>query len=505
MTTEAPGGSAVAWAAPLPAPPQAAPPQQQPEQPAAQPAHSQDAAAASTEPGAPPTLGAEAEEPAPRGAAPHALASLAKRRPGRPSAFVTADGNPACQCCGADLTQGGHKSFHQRYHVCNMHMMAETVERDGTQQRFCQQCGRFHELDAFDPGMRSCRQQLARHAERRRRARAAASAAHGSHGARGPSTSNGDSAAAAALGGPDLLAAVAGDLPDGYMPRATTKRQLSILEGGRGSPEAEAAPTARLPGSSGSSASAHSGMGALDALVAAAAEEELQEAAAKRQRTASPPAVHEPDLNWFMPQPSAASGMPAPAPAAPAAAPLAVGVMQSREAQASSVGLPPPGLLLSGLPLTPPAGLQAQQPDMQLLLRHLVAPPPPPAPAPLVLLASPPPAAVATAVALQQQQQQRQILQQQLAVLAAAGDPVAAATLQAAAVQQQAAAVQQQVAAAAQRAAQEAQLRRMLLVQEQRAAAVHEVQAACLFQAACDAILGSVLGSGRGPRPPPAP
>ena len=113
MTTEAPGGSAVAWAAPLPAPPQAAPPQQQPEQPAAQPAHSQDAAAASTEPGAPPTLGAEAEEPAPRGAAPHALASLAKRRPGRPSAFVTADGNPACQCCGADLTQGGHKSFHQ--------------------------------------------------------------------------------------------------------------------------------------------------------------------------------------------------------------------------------------------------------------------------------------------------------------------------------------------------------------------------------------------------------
>lgn len=113
MTTEAPGGSAVAWAAPLPAPPQAAPPQQQREQPAAQPAHSQDAAAASTEPGAPPTLGAEAEEPAPRGAAPHALASLAKRRPGRPSAFVTADGNPACQCCGADLTQGGHKSFHQ--------------------------------------------------------------------------------------------------------------------------------------------------------------------------------------------------------------------------------------------------------------------------------------------------------------------------------------------------------------------------------------------------------
>ncbi|PRW20830.1 Phosphatidylinositol 4-phosphate 5-kinase 2 isoform A [Chlorella sorokiniana] len=429
--------------------------------------------------------GADSEAPSPF-PPPLALAALAKRRPGRPSAFVTPDGNPACQCCGTDLTKGGHKSFHQRYHICEQHMMAQSVERKGTLQRFCQQCGRFHELEAFDPGMRSCRQQLARHAERRRRARAAASAAQASHGHRGPSASS-DSVALAALGGPDLLAAVAGGMPDAYMPRATTKRQLSRQDGERYSPDLEGAPTGRLPGSSGSSASAHSGMAALDALVAAAEEEQQNEAAAKRQRTGTPPAVVEPDPSWFLPQPSAT------ATALPSASAAMAAAMQPREAQASSLGLPPPSMLLAGLPLAPPAALAAQQADMQLLLRHLVAPPPPvvPVPAPLALLASPP-AAMATAVALQQQQQQQQVLQQQLAVLAAAGDPVAAAALQAAAVQRQAADAQQQAAAAAaQRLAQEAHLRRLLLEQERRAAAVHEVQAACLFQAACDAILGS--------------
>ncbi len=39
--------------------------------------------------------------------------------------------------------------------------------RDGIQQRFCQQCGRFHTLDQFDGTRRSCRAMLQRHNARR--------------------------------------------------------------------------------------------------------------------------------------------------------------------------------------------------------------------------------------------------------------------------------------------------------------------------------------------------
>ena len=43
--------------------------------------------------------------------------------------------------------------------------------------RACVQCGRFHELPEFEQGMRSCKKQLARHAERRRQGRERAAAA----------------------------------------------------------------------------------------------------------------------------------------------------------------------------------------------------------------------------------------------------------------------------------------------------------------------------------------
>lgn len=48
---------------------------------------------------------------------------------------------------------------------------------DGQLQRFCQQCGRFHLLSAFDDNKRSCRERLARHNERRKRRIAAAASA----------------------------------------------------------------------------------------------------------------------------------------------------------------------------------------------------------------------------------------------------------------------------------------------------------------------------------------
>ncbi|PSC76211.1 squamosa promoter binding [Micractinium conductrix] len=46
----------------------------------------------------------------------------------------------------------------------------------GKVQRFCQQCGQFHPIELFEGLMRSCRTQLARHAERRRNRRAQAKA-----------------------------------------------------------------------------------------------------------------------------------------------------------------------------------------------------------------------------------------------------------------------------------------------------------------------------------------
>lgn len=41
--------------------------------------------------------------------------------------------------------------------------------KDGRLQRFCQQCGRFHDLSAFDGNRKSCREQLQKHNARRRR------------------------------------------------------------------------------------------------------------------------------------------------------------------------------------------------------------------------------------------------------------------------------------------------------------------------------------------------
>jgi hypothetical protein len=46
-------------------------------------------------------------------------------------------------------------------------LQAPSILRDGIQQRFCQQCGRFHTLDQFDGTRRSCRAMLQRHNARR--------------------------------------------------------------------------------------------------------------------------------------------------------------------------------------------------------------------------------------------------------------------------------------------------------------------------------------------------
>jgi len=77
--------------------------------------------------------------------------------------------NMVCQVpgCGKDL--GCMKEYHQRYRVCETHIRLPAIVKDGRLQRFCQQCGRFHPLVAFDGARKSCREQLNKHNARRRR------------------------------------------------------------------------------------------------------------------------------------------------------------------------------------------------------------------------------------------------------------------------------------------------------------------------------------------------
>ncbi|KAJ8485464.1 hypothetical protein OPV22_017949 [Ensete ventricosum] len=76
---------------------------------------------------------------------------------------------PRCQVegCSVDLT--GAKAYHCRHKVCGVHSKSPKVTVAGMEQRFCQQCSRFHQLHEFDQGKRSCRRRLACHNERRRR------------------------------------------------------------------------------------------------------------------------------------------------------------------------------------------------------------------------------------------------------------------------------------------------------------------------------------------------
>ncbi|OIT27392.1 PREDICTED: squamosa promoter-binding protein 1-like [Nicotiana attenuata] len=76
---------------------------------------------------------------------------------------------PSCQAeqCTADMADA--KPYHRRHKVCEFHSKAPVVLINGIQQRFCQQCSRFHQLAEFDEAKRSCRRRLAGHNERRRK------------------------------------------------------------------------------------------------------------------------------------------------------------------------------------------------------------------------------------------------------------------------------------------------------------------------------------------------
>ncbi|KAI4978066.1 hypothetical protein ZWY2020_014620 [Hordeum vulgare] len=76
---------------------------------------------------------------------------------------------PRCQAEGCKTDLSAAKHYHRRHKVCEYHAKAATVAASGKQQRFCQQCSRFHVLAEFDEAKRSCRKRLTEHNRRRRK------------------------------------------------------------------------------------------------------------------------------------------------------------------------------------------------------------------------------------------------------------------------------------------------------------------------------------------------
>ncbi|KAM7487516.1 hypothetical protein LguiB_025000 [Lonicera macranthoides] len=74
-----------------------------------------------------------------------------------------------CQVYGCNKDLSSSKEYYKRHKVCDVHSKASKVFVKGIEQRFCQQCSRFHLLAEFDDGKRSCRKRLAGHNERRRK------------------------------------------------------------------------------------------------------------------------------------------------------------------------------------------------------------------------------------------------------------------------------------------------------------------------------------------------
>ncbi|XP_077246958.1 squamosa promoter-binding-like protein 7 [Tasmannia lanceolata] len=78
-------------------------------------------------------------------------------------------GPPRCQVEGCHVALLNAKDYHRRHKVCEVHSKAPKVVVLGIEQRFCQQCSRFHVVSEFDDSKRSCRRRLAGHNERRRK------------------------------------------------------------------------------------------------------------------------------------------------------------------------------------------------------------------------------------------------------------------------------------------------------------------------------------------------
>ncbi|KAJ4869443.1 Squamosa promoter-binding-like protein 13A [Raphanus sativus] len=76
---------------------------------------------------------------------------------------------PLCLVDGCDSDFSKCREYHKRHKVCDVHSKTPVVTINGDKQRFCQQCSRFHALEEFDEGKRSCRKRLDGHNRRRRK------------------------------------------------------------------------------------------------------------------------------------------------------------------------------------------------------------------------------------------------------------------------------------------------------------------------------------------------
>ncbi|CAK9147934.1 unnamed protein product [Ilex paraguariensis] len=76
---------------------------------------------------------------------------------------------PFCQVYGCKKDLSSSKDYHKKHKVCEVHSKTAKVIVNGIEQRFCQQCSRFHLLAEFDDCRRSCRKRLAGHNARRRK------------------------------------------------------------------------------------------------------------------------------------------------------------------------------------------------------------------------------------------------------------------------------------------------------------------------------------------------
>ncbi|XP_039816114.1 squamosa promoter-binding-like protein 14 isoform X2 [Panicum virgatum] len=110
-----------------------------------------------------------ASEPLPPPSASPPRAAAGRRGRGAAGGAAGSSAPPRCQVEGCNVDLTGAKTYHCRHKVCAMHSKAPLVVVNGIEQRFCQQCSRFHQLHEFDQQKRSCRRRLMGHNERRRR------------------------------------------------------------------------------------------------------------------------------------------------------------------------------------------------------------------------------------------------------------------------------------------------------------------------------------------------
>ncbi|OIW19100.1 hypothetical protein TanjilG_10318 [Lupinus angustifolius] len=77
--------------------------------------------------------------------------------------------NLFCLVDGCKSNLSDCREYHKRHRVCEKHSKTPVVLVRGKEQRFCQQCSRFHSVGEFDDVKRSCRKRLDGHNRRRRK------------------------------------------------------------------------------------------------------------------------------------------------------------------------------------------------------------------------------------------------------------------------------------------------------------------------------------------------